>query len=87
VTVPKAPVDEDNRPPAGEDKIWTPRESAIMEAKPITQSVKKAADSQLRARIPALDRGHNAATLEWEQMIQWYLAVSRSDLDTLFLLQ
>jgi hypothetical protein len=52
-------MDENDLPAACENEIGFPGESGWGDAIPETQSMKRCAESDLRARIPGADRGHD----------------------------
>ena len=69
VTVPEAPVNEQDLAPAPKHDVRPARKIARVEAKSITVAMQKAADAQLRASIFAANSRHQCASLRRRQRI------------------
>ena len=58
MAVEKAAVDENDRPPAGQDYVRRPRQVTLVQAEPQAQSVQRPSHNHLRFCVAAADRGH-----------------------------
>lgn len=63
MTMPETAIDENDAVPFSKYDIGATRQSGVMEAIAVPESVEKAADDQLRASVFHSDSGHCRATL------------------------
>lgn len=69
VAMPKAAVDENDRPVLREDDVRFPRQGGLIYSETKSVPVKKGADQNLGAGILRFYSGHYLRTLGWSQII------------------